>query len=200
MIAKVVGLTGGIGSGKSQARRYFEELGVMALDADVIAREIHQDPHHPVIAQIAHRFGAVITQDGKMDRLKIRELLRTDPSANRDLKNLLGPHVIDALYEQSRLASGNYVVWESALIIEEHIKVDRILVIDCPVNTQTARVRLRNPDWSTEHIMHMLSLQLSREQRLSACDDSIVNDSTQEALKNAVLKQHQQYQTMWGEE
>lgn len=199
MITKVVGLTGGIGSGKSQARRYFEELGVKALDADIIAREIHQDANHPVIAQISRRFGDVLTADGKMDRLKMRERLTVDATANRDLKNLLGPHVIDALYNQSNIGSAPYVVWESALIIEEKINVDRVLVIDCPVETQIARVRVRNPDWSTEHIMHMLSLQLTREERLMACHDSILNDSTQSALKNAVLQKHQQYLTMWGE-
>lgn len=198
VVPKIVGLTGGIGSGKSQARKFFESLGVPCWDADLIARDIHQDAKHPVLVQVKARFGDILTSEGKLDRLKMREHLLKDPAANKDLKSLLGPHVIQTLREMTVSEKAPYVVWESALIIEENIKVDRILVIDCPVETQVARVKVRNPDWSDAHIMHIISLQTSRENRLNECDDCLRNDATPEALLEAVKKQHAAYLTLWG--
>lgn len=197
LFSKIVGLTGGIGSGKSQVRRIFESLGVPCWDADIVAREIHQDPSHPAIDKLVERFGDILTTDGKMDRLKMRDRLVVDSAANRDLKDILGHYVIEALQQLTSVQRVPYVVWESALVIEEKIPVDRILVVDCSANTQIERVKLRNPDWSPEHINHMLSLQLCREERLSASDDVIINETTLDDLIRAVEKQHQLYSTFW---
>lgn len=195
---RLVGLTGGIGSGKSHVRDLFGVLGVTTLDADIIARDIHQDPTHAVLPKLCTAFGDILTTDGRMDRLKMRVRLNTDQTANQVLKSLLKPYVIHAVQQTLDSTDAVYIVLESALLLEEHVKVDRVLVVDCDVDTQIQRVTARNPTWSHAHIVHMMGLQLSREERLRSADDVVNNDGERLALETSVHKLHMQYTRMWG--
>lgn len=197
MVPKVVGLTGGMGSGKSTARSVWEELGVPCIDADLVAREIHQDSNHPAMAELALAFPFAITADGRLSRGTLRTLLATDPDANTLLKSILTPHVLAHLQRWTAQQDAPYVVWESALLIEEKIKVDRLVVIDASVQQQRARVQVRNPDWTQAHIDGVLSLQLGRAARLECADDTIHNDGDLVALRAQVLALHQAYVALW---
>lgn len=192
-----VGLTGGIGSGKSQARKMFEQAGVPCIDADMVAREIHQQPDHPALIELAQAFPSAMTSDGLLSRGSMRSIFSTDPIANARLKSILGPHVMKELRAWSCLQSCSFVVWESALIIDEKISVDRILVVDASYETQVERVLLRNPDWSREQIDGIIKLQLPRELRVLAADDVIDNNGTVDKLREQVTLLCGQYLKLW---
>jgi dephospho-CoA kinase len=194
---KVVGLTGGLGSGKSTARGVWEELGVPCIDADLVAREIHQDSNHPAMAELALAFPFAITSDGRLSRGTLRTLLAADPQANATLKSILAPHVIGHLQRWTAAQDAPYVVWESALLMEERIAVDRLVVVDASEQQQRARVQVRNPDWTPAQINAVLSLQLSREARLKRANDTIHNDGDLATLRAQVLALHQDYLQRW---
>ena len=194
---KVVGLTGGLGSGKSTARSVWEELGVPSADADTVAREIHQDSNHPAMAELALAFPFAITPDGRLSRGTLRTLFATDPDANTLLKSILAPHVLAHLQRWTAEQDAPYVVWESALLIEEKIKVDQLVVVDASVQQQRARVQSRNPDWTLAHIDGVLSMQLGREARLTRANDTIHNDGDLAALRAQVLALHRAYVQRW---
>jgi dephospho-CoA kinase len=194
---KVVGLTGGLGSGKSTARSVWEDLGVPCADADTVAREIHQDSNHPAMAELALAFPFAITPDGRLSRGTLRTLFATDPDANSTLKTILAPHVVAHLQRWTAEQNAPYVVWESALLVEEKIAVDRMVVVDASVHQQRARVVHRNPDWTQAHIDGVLSMQLSREARLEQADDTIHNEGDLAALRAQVLALHQAYLARW---
>jgi dephospho-CoA kinase len=194
---KVVGLTGGLGSGKSTARGVWESLGVPCADADTVAREIHQDSNHPAMAELALAFPFAITPDGRLSRGTLRTLFATDPAANTMLKSILTPHVLAHLQRWTAQQDAPYVVWESALLIEEKITVDRMVVVDASAAQQRARVQARNPDWTLAHIDGVLSMQLSREARLGYADDTIHNEGDLAALRAQVLALHQAYLARW---
>lgn len=194
---KVVGLTGGLGSGKSTARNVWEELGVPCADADTVAREIHQDSNHPAMAELALAFPFAITPDGRLSRGTLRTLFATDPDANTLLKTILAPHVLAQLQRWTAEQDAPYVVWESALLIEEKIKVDQLVVVDATLQQQRARVQSRNPDWTLAHIDGVLSMQLGREARLTRANDTIHNDGDLAALRAQVLALHRAYVQRW---
>lgn len=194
---KVVGLTGGMGSGKSTARSVWEELGVPCIDADLVAREIHQDSNHPAMAELALAFPFAITPDGRLSRGTLRTLLATDPQANATLKSILAPHVIAHLQRWTAEQNAPYVVWESALLMEERIAVDRMVVVDASEQQQRARVQVRNPDWTPAQIDAVLSIQLSREARLKRANDTIHNDGDLAALRAQVLALHKGFLRRW---
>jgi len=194
---KVVGLTGGLGSGKSTARAVWEQLGVPCIDADTVAREIHQDSNHPVMAELALAFPFAITPDGRLSRGTLRTLFATDPDANTLLKTILGPHVLAHMLRWTGQQDVRYVVWESALLMEEKIRVDRMVVVDSIVALQRVRVQARNPDWTLAHIDGVLGMQLDRQARLESADDVIHNDGAPLALAAQVQALHLAYLQRW---
>lgn len=196
-VPKVVGLTGGLGSGKSTARGMWESLGVPCADADTVAREIHQDSNHPAMAELALAFPFAITPDGRLSRGTLRTLFVSDPDANTLLKTILTPHVLAQLQRWTAEQDAPYVVWESALLMEEKIAVDRMVVVDASAAQQRARAQARNPDWTLAHIDGVLSMQLGREARLARADDTLHNEGELGALSAQVLALHQGYLTRW---
>ena len=196
-VPKVVGLTGGLGSGKSTARGVWEGLGVPCADADTVAREIHQDSNHPAMVELALAFPFAITPDGRLSRGTLRTLFATDPDANTLLKTILAPHVLAHLQRWTAEQSAPYVVWESALLMEEKIAVDRMVVVDASAAQQRARAQIRNPDWTLAHIDGVLSMQLGREARLACADDTLHNEGDLGALSAQVLALHQSYVQRW---
>ncbi|MFZ2267824.1 MAG: dephospho-CoA kinase [Azonexus sp.] len=194
----VVGLTGGIGSGKSTARECFERLGVPCIDADLVARGMHQDSGHPVVGQIARLFPGLITADGKLARGSLHQVFARDSSANRQLKSTLKPFVMQHLEQWTARQSAPYVVWESALLLAEQVAVDRVLLVDCPEPLRRRRIGIRNPDWSVEQIGRVLAMQMSQPAFLEQAQDVIGNAASVAELQQHVAAMHRHYMELWG--
>lgn len=194
----VVGLTGGIGAGKSSARAVFETLGVPCLDIDLVARKIHQDPDHPAMSALAREIPAAIASDGTLQRGRLRTLFAVDTSANLILKRLLKPHVMAEAERWTRAQSALYVVWESALLIDEAIACDSVLLIDATDDDRHARIRVRNPDWSDAEIESVMRLQPSRSTYLEHADEVIVNQGARAELETQVTRLHRKYMKTWS--
>lgn len=174
-----VGLTGGIGSGKSTVCRMLRDLGAWIVDTDAIAHRLTA-PGGRAIPAIAVQFGAeVISDSGAMDRARMRERVFADPAQRRALEAILHPMIgEDTRAEAAAAPEGAIVVFDVPLLVESgrwRAQVDRILVVDCPVETQIARVMQRN-GWTAETVQRIIDQQASRAQRLAMADDVIVND------------------------
>jgi len=195
----VVGLTGGIGSGKSAAAAEFARLGAKVVDTDAIAHEL-TGPGGAAIVEVERLFGPeFVDAAGAMDRERMRELVFSDPEQKKRLEALLHP-LIRAESERRIAAviaekSHPYVVHVVPLLIESpdyRQRVDRVLVVDCPEALQLARVRQRSG--APEEAVHrIIASQIQRETRLAAADDVIDNSSTIAALQQHVRRLHQNY-------
>ena len=173
----VVGLTGGIGSGKSTAAAYFQQLGVPVIDADQIAHDL-VTPGQPALTQIADQFGQhILTEDGQLDRAKLRECVFADPQQRHRLESLLHPLIREEIRRRIARLQTPYVIVAIPLLVEtqQFDLVDRVLVIDTEQQLQIERVRQRD-HLDSEAIMAILQAQASREQRLARADDIIVNN------------------------
>ncbi|MES9876617.1 MAG: dephospho-CoA kinase [Candidatus Sedimenticola sp. 1PA] len=189
-----VGLTGGIGSGKSAVTRLFEDLGVPVIDADQASREVVK-PGQPALQQLAQRFGdQIIDSRGELLRKALREIVFTDEQARKDLETILHPLIRQRIDQQLGELSDPYAVLAIPLLIETgaSYQVDRILVVDCSVSEQVRRVSNRD-GVSEAQVEAILATQASREQRLKAADDVIENSGTIEELKPRVAALHRKY-------
>jgi dephospho-CoA kinase len=190
----VIGLTGGIGSGKSTIADYFTKLGIDVIDADKIAREV-VTPHSAALNEIAVHFGtSALNKDGSLNRGALRRTIFADPKERRWLEALLHPLIRERLEQDIAHSSSPYVVVVIPLLIESSYQypIDRVLVIDTPEAQQRSRTHLRD-QISKEEIENIISAQVSREQRLAAADDIIHNDKGIEELEQQVNKLHQYY-------
>jgi dephospho-CoA kinase len=191
----VVGLTGGIGSGKSAAADAFEKLGAAVVDTDRIAHDLTR-AGGAAIAGVRALFGdAAIAADGAMDRKAVRERVFSDPASKRRLEALLHPMIRAESERQIAAATGPYVVHVVPLLVESadyRKRVQRVLVVDCPEALQVERVRARS-GLSAAEVEAILRSQVSRAQRLAAADDVIDNSGTIAALQDQVRKLHQTY-------
>ncbi|MBU0750892.1 MAG: dephospho-CoA kinase [Gammaproteobacteria bacterium] len=198
--AIVVGLTGGIGSGKSAAANEFAALGAAIVDTDAIAHEL-TGPHGAAMGAIATAFGkAALTADGALDRAAMRELAFADPGVRRSLEAILHP-LIRA--ESERLiavhaSDAPYVVLVVPLLVESgdyRQRVDRIAVVDCDDETRIARVIARNGLVRTE-IVRIMAAQASRAERLALADDVIENSGSLADLQARVAVLDAHYRTL----
>jgi dephospho-CoA kinase len=191
-----VGLTGGIGSGKSTVADLFAARGVTIVDTDLIAHRITA-PHGVAMPKIATEFGAAfIAPDGSLDRARMRTLVFSDESARRRLEAITHP-LIRTETERAKLeATGPYVMLVVPLLVEAgswKTRVQRVLTVDCGVETQVDRVMRRN-GFTREQVLAIMARQATREARLAAADDVIVNeDTTIEALGMRVDSLHKRY-------
>ncbi len=194
----VIGLTGGIGSGKSAAAEEFARLGASVVDTDAIAHEL-TERGGAALAQLERLFGAeVIAASGAMDRKKMRERVFSDPAAKTALEALLHPLIREESQRRIAAASGPYVVHVVPLLVESpdyRQRVDRVLVVDAPEQTQLARVRARS-ELSQSEIQAIVRSQASRAERLAAADDVIDNSGTLDALRKQVAALHARYEKM----
>jgi dephospho-CoA kinase len=190
----VVGLTGGIGSGKSAAADEFARLGASVVDTDAIAHALtHQGG--AAVPEIEKRFGKEFVLDGAMDRKKMRDHVFADPAAKRALEALLHPMIREESARLIAAARAPYVLHVVPLLIESpdyRRRVNRVLVVDAPEEVQVARVRARSklPEAEVRAIMRT---QVTREARLAAADDVIDNAGSRDALRNQVAALHQKY-------
>lgn len=195
----ILGLTGGIGSGKSAAAQCFVDLGVHLVDADHAARWV-VEPGRPALAQIAEHFGASVLQgDGTLNRSALRELIFKDPQQRVWLESLLHPLIREEIRQYLARAESAYAILVSPLLLEtsQHQMVQRVLVIDVPESVQIERTVLRDKT-NEEQVRAILKAQASREERLSRADDVIVNDRDPAWLKSEVERLHHFYLTLRG--
>ena len=190
----VVGLTGGIGSGKSAAADEFEKLGATIVDTDLIAHELTGKGGAAVPA-VEKLFGRDFVSGGAMDRKKMRDHVFADPDAKRKLEGLLHPLIRAESGRRIAAAPGPYVVHVVPLLIESHDyrgRVDRVLVVDAPDATRIERVRARS-GLSADEVRAIMRGQVSSGERLSAADDVIDNGGDRDALRRQVAALHQKY-------
>jgi dephospho-CoA kinase len=190
----VVGLTGGIGSGKSAAADEFGKLGATVVDTDAIAHELTQKGG-AAVAEVERIFGSAFIADGAMDRKKMRDHVFADPAAKRALEQILHPLIRRESGRRIAAATSPYVVHVVPLLIESpdyRRRVDRVLVVDAPEETQVARVRERSR-LSEDEVRAIMRAQVSRAERLAAADDVIDNRGTRDDLRKQVAALHQKY-------
>jgi dephospho-CoA kinase len=192
-----VGLTGGIGCGKTTVADMFAARGATVIDTDQIAHLLTA-PHGAAMPELIAAFGpAFATPDGALDRAKMRALVFSDPLAKQRLEAILHPRIRDATYAAATLASGPYVIYVVPLLIESgswRDRVDRVLAIDCPESLQVSRVMARN-GLQEAQVKAIMATQVTRAARLAAADDVISNDDGLEALVPQIERLHQFYRT-----
>lgn len=191
-----IGLTGGIGCGKSTVANIFAQLNAPIIDADQIAHRL-VEKGQPALAQIQQEFGtAILNSDGSLDRKKLREIIFSEPEKKQKLESILHPLIYQAIQtelEQLQLNT-SYCIICIPLLFETGMAgfIDRVLVIDCPVETQIARVRLRD-NLTLETIQSIIDSQVSREFRTTHADDLIDNTETAARLAEQVKRLHNLY-------
>jgi dephospho-CoA kinase len=193
--AFVVGVTGGIGSGKSTAADMFAEYGAGLVDTDAIALALTQ-AGQPAVLEIARRFGPeYVTPEGALDRARMRARVFSDPAAKRDLEAILHPLIRTQVAAQVRSATAPYVMILIPLLVETGgypTLVKRILVVDADEQTQIERTMARSAH--TEHQLRaIMRTQVSRQERLAAADDIIDNNGGLDHLRSQVEALHRAY-------
>jgi dephospho-CoA kinase len=191
----VVGLTGGIGSGKSVAADIFAELGAEVIDTDAIARELSA-PGGAAIEPIRAAFGAsMIAADGALERAAMRRAVFSDAGARKRLEAILHPMIRLEADARCMNSSAPYIVLVVPLLVETGFylgRLERVLVIDCAEETQITRAAARS-GLSAEQVRAIMATQASRQERLDAADDVIDNDGTIDALRRQVRRLHDDY-------
>lgn len=190
----VIGLTGGIGSGKSEVSRRFQELGIDVVDADEAARVV-VEPGQPALVEIAKRFGAnILAEDGRLNRPRLRSIIFSTPEEKRWLEALLHPLINQEIRRQLTLTTSPYAILVSPLLLEtrQHELVDRILVIDASEALQIARASSRDGN-TREQIEAIMATQISRGERISRADDIIHNHGDLAELEQQVTEAHSRY-------
>lgn len=190
----IVGLTGGIGSGKSAAAERFRALGIKVVDADVCAR-IVVEPNKPALKTIAEHFGSEILQaDGTLDRAALRQKIFADEAERKWLEALLHPLIFEEMWSQLQSAPSPYAILESPLLIEagQLAICQRVLVVDATEETQLARTTARDNN-SVAQVKAIMAAQATRQQRNAKADDIVSNDGDLASLHQAIDKLHQHY-------
>lgn len=190
-----VGLTGGIGSGKSAVATLFSDRGASIIDTDAVSHELTA-AGGDAMPEIARIFGNVfLTSEGALNRAAMRELVFTDHAARGQLESLLHPLISQKTRALANQANGPYLMFVVPLLVESgrwKDRVDRILVVDCNEELQIERVMRRN-HLSDQQVRAIMAAQVSRTLRLAAADDVLVNEGSLEALANEVDRLHQHY-------
>ena len=190
----IIGLTGGIGSGKSEASKRFAERGVLVVDADVVAREV-VEPGKPALMQIAAHFGTdILDATGSLQRGKLREIIFSNSTEKQWLESLLHPIINAEIRRQLAGATSPYSILASPLLLEtrQFELVDRILVIDASEQQQLERASKRDKN-NEGQIKAIMETQLSRQERCARATDIIQNHGSIDEIDEQVEKLHQLY-------
>lgn len=189
-----IGLTGGIGCGKSTVCELFAQLGVKIIDADLIARQL-VTPGSNTLAILVEQFGnSILDSDGSLNRGQLRELVFADPEQKSHLDQIMHPLIYAEIDQQVQLVKDNYCILAIPLLLEtqQMARVDRIAVVDCPVELQLARVMHRD-HLSATQVLAIINSQLTREKRQQFADDIISNTGTTAQLAEQVKRLHNSY-------
>lgn len=190
----VVGLTGGIGCGKSAVTDCFAALGVPVIDADLVARAV-VEPGQPALQEIVDRFGPdALLGDGTLDRTWLREHIFSRPAAKATLEGILHPRIRAEMRRRLAEFDTPYAIFAIPLLFEtgQDKGVDRVLVVDCPPELQISRVTRRDRV-SEEQTRSIIAAQIDRKSRLERADDVIDNSRSLEDLQPRVALLHQKY-------
>ena len=190
----IVGLTGGIGSGKSAASQWFETQGINVVDADIAAREI-VEKGQPALAQIQSAFGDwVLLESGELNRKALREHIFQHPFARQQLEEITHPAIRQSIIVQLEQANSPYVILVSPLLFEtnQHLLTQRTLLIDASIELQIPRASQRDGQ-SVEQIENIIQAQMPRDRKLDLADDIAINDGHLEHLYTQLQKLHLHY-------
>ena len=188
----VVGITGGIGSGKSAVTDHLETLGISVVDADKIARVV-VEPGTPGLTAIAEHFGTdILLADGGLDRAALRKIVFDNPDERKVLEGITHPRIRDEIARQLSEASSPYVILSSPLLLEsgQNTFADYVVVVDVPEELQVRRTMARD-DNSEALVKQIMAAQLDRKTRLERADTSITNDASLEVLYKHVDVLHE---------
>ncbi|WP_441365591.1 dephospho-CoA kinase [Acinetobacter lwoffii] len=193
----VLGLTGGIGSGKSAASQWFEAQGITIVDADVVAREVVAIGQ-PALAQIQQVFGDwVLLEDGSLNRRALREYIFQSPEARKTLESITHPAIRTSIIQQLHAAQSPYAILVSPLLFEtnQHELTQHTLLIDATIELQIERASQRDGQ-NIEQIRNIIAAQMSREQKQTMADDIVLNDGHLDHLYTHLRPLHQKYLNM----
>jgi len=188
----VVGITGGIGSGKSAVTDHLETLGITVVDADKVARVV-VEPGTSGLAAITEHFGTdVLLANGGLDRAALRKIVFDNHNERKVLEEITHPRIRDEIIRQLSEASSPYVVLSSPLLLEsgQNTLADYVVVVDVPEEVQLKRTMARD-DNSEALVKQIMAAQLDRQTRLSRADASIMNDTSLEELYERVEALHE---------
>ena len=188
-------MTGGIGSGKSEALKILESLNIKVIDLDKISKEI-TETNHQAIKDIKSAFGNVFDKDNRLDRKKLRELIFSDKNKKINLEKILHPKILEEVKKKlNALSDESYVVIDIPLLFETNqytSLISRSLVIDCEVNDQIERVKKRD-GIDTSIIQSIMDQQIDRRSRIEKGDDIVLNDGSIEKLTESIKALHKKY-------
>ena len=190
----ILGLTGGIGSGKSAASQWFEAQGIQVVDADIVAREI-VEKGQPALTQIKNTFGDwVLLENGELNRRALREHIFKEPNARQQLEQITHPAIRSAIIQQLANATSPYVILVSPLLFEtsQHQLAHRTLLIDASEDLQILRASQRD-EQSIDQIQKIIAAQMPRIKKQEMADDIVLNDGHIEHLYSQLEALHQQY-------
>ena len=191
----IIGMTGGIGSGKSEALKIFASLNIKVIDLDKISKEI-TDTNHQAVEEIKLAFGNVFDKNNQLDRKKLREIIFSDKNQKIHLEKILHPKILQEVKKKlSALSNESYVVIDIPLLFETNqytSLISRSLVIDCEVNDQIERVKKRD-GIDISIIQSIINQQIDRKLRIEKGDDIIVNDGSIEKLTESIKALHKKY-------
>ena len=190
----IIGLTGGIGSGKSVASDKFKSLGITIVDADVASRTV-VEPGKPALKEIEDHFGSgIITAEGKLDRNNLREIIATDPEERKWLESVLHPKIGEQITKEISESTSVYTLFVAPLLLETNSQemCSRVVVVDVPKDVQIQRTAKRDKV-SSNQVEQMVAAQMKREKRLEKADDVLLNNGTIEDLEKQVEELHKKY-------
>ena len=190
----IIGLTGGIGSGKTAVSDTFKSLGIDIVDADVSSRRV-VEKGQPALDDIQAHFGDdILDSENNLDRAKLREIIFKNPQERVWLEKLLHPKIAEHIKDQLESSNSPYCILVSPLLLETEQKsyCSFVLVVDVPEESQIARTAKRD-GVSEEQVKNIISAQIDREKRLEQADEIIINDGSMEELKEKVMVLHTKY-------
>lgn len=194
----IVGLTGGIGCGKSSVSKLFSDLGIDVIDTDIMARKL-TEPYGLAIRMIQNTFGdTFIAADGSLDRNKMRSVIFSDNDSRLKLEKILHPLILKETVRQVAQTESSYTIIVVPLLFESNDYdniIQRTLVVDCEEQQQILRTMARSK-LSEQEVKAIMSTQVSREDRLQKADDIIINNHDINYLKTQVVQLHQKYLTL----
>jgi dephospho-CoA kinase len=197
----VVGITGGIGSGKSAVSDRLAEKNIPVIDADIVAREVVM-PGKPALAAIVKRFGSdILLEDGSLNRARLRTIVFASEKERNWLEQLLHPQIRDSILEKLETLSADYAVLSSPLLLEtdQHLLVNHIVVVDTTEELQIARTTVRDNN-SEAQVRAIIAAQMPREERLSKADTVLQNTGDRTELDATVATLHKKLLTLATQE